>query len=351
MGDKRDVRPTLDASVDWPQFLQRLVAGLRAEGNPIADDPVVLDQMVAQAARVLADLGITGVTGPGFDRADVLAADSSQISEEIGAARAFARIHPLHSIRAAHVLFDATLPIVIRAGIDDIAVHVSALHRAIVGGIAQAALGYVDTLLLELRNTRIEERRRMSRELHDEIAHTVGRALVILETAEPVPSGGVLDAVCAAMRQALDEVRRFSGELRRTTDVHDIEVALCRYLSDHGLQDQVSVSVFGDPHLVPAAYGEEIYFTLREAVRNAVAHGGGGPVAVRVHIEPGGISAEVTDVGRGIDAAEDPPRGRGQGIPGMRERIELLQGSFSVTSSQGRGTRVAFHVPLAKQRR
>lgn len=342
----------------WPTVRDAFVVALRAAGNPIADSPMLLAQTIGQARRVVATL----VPGPDSDPADDLTDDpvddptddpvdddraDEDASRAIGAARALSKVHPLHSVRAAGVLFDVILPVVLArraaSGAEgEIPAIASRLHRLVMEGIGAAALYYVDTLFLELHNSRVDERRRISRELHDEVAHSMGRALYAVEDRGP---GATTDAARQRIQEALDDVRRLSGELRPAVDPAGLETALRRYIDDHGLEDRVTVMVSGDSARVPPSYGEEIYFTLREALRNAITHAEGAPVEIEIHVGADTLSARVTDRGPGVGARPSAP-GRGQGLLSMRERVELLRGEFSMTSRPHHGTCVSIEIPL-----
>jgi signal transduction histidine kinase len=85
----------------------------------------------------------------------------------------------------------------------------------------------------------------------------------------------------------------------------------------------------------------------REALRNAAVHAKPGRISLRVRFEPSEVSLEVADDGSGF-AAEREAGGQNRhfGIVGMRERVEKLNGVFSIVSHQGAGTRVVARAPL-----
>jgi len=92
--------------------------------------------------------------------------------------------------------------------------------------------------------------------------------------------------------------------------------------------------------------------TAQEALSNVLRHAGAESVWIRLSVAEGVLEAEIEDDGVGFDPAEvatPAASGRGLGILGMRERLDLVSGSVAVESSPGAGTRVLMRVPLGKE--
>lgn len=105
------------------------------------------------------------------------------------------------------------------------------------------------------------------------------------------------------------------------------------------------MDVRGDTKQVPPNLSEELYLILREATRNALSHAHATEIRVSIDISERCVIAAVTDNGRGfISATRSAPHGGG--LPSMAERVELLCGSFDLTSTPGRGTSVCLRLPL-----
>ncbi len=85
---------------------------------------------------------------------------------------------------------------------------------------------------------------------------------------------------------------------------------------------------------------------LREGVRNAVAHSGADSIVVESNISPREVTALVWDHGPGFETSVDVTEGIG--LSSMRERAELLNGSFEVISEPDRGTLVKVRLPLMR---
>jgi signal transduction histidine kinase len=84
----------------------------------------------------------------------------------------------------------------------------------------------------------------------------------------------------------------------------------------------------------------------QEALRNAARHAGARRVEIVLLHKLGTTSLEVSDDGRGFDVQRAEERRPGMGLFSMRERVALVNGRLTVTSSPGRGTRIVATVPL-----
>ena len=143
---------------------------LRDEAGPIVRNEAALEQTLVQARVVVAEI---------LSEADI-ATSTDEVTVALGTARAMAGVHPVHSVRAADLFYEVALPVItaqVGGGPLAAADLATRLHRAVSGRVTAGALGYVDTLIRELANTQILERQRVARELHDQIAHSIGVAL------------------------------------------------------------------------------------------------------------------------------------------------------------------------------
>jgi signal transduction histidine kinase len=89
-----------------------------------------------------------------------------------------------------------------------------------------------------------------------------------------------------------------------------------------------------------------LYRVAHEAVTNALRHGSPHRVDVRLDVEPGVVTLNVADDGRGFDVAEAEARRPGMGLFTMRERVALLDGQFEVRTRPGGGTCIRATIPL-----
>ncbi|MGH3754716.1 MAG: sensor histidine kinase, partial [Pseudonocardiaceae bacterium] len=146
-------------------------------------------------------------------------------------------------------------------------------------------------MLKTIRDSHRAELALLARDLHDHAAHAIGVAIQNLELHEvhadrdAAQAQEKLHRALDAMRQALDRVRHFSVELRTTVRPDELERALTEYLAANAERNfRTSVKVTGDTVMLPGQVCEEVYVTLREAIRNALVHSGTTQLDVTVGI-------------------------------------------------------------------
>jgi signal transduction histidine kinase len=191
--------------------------------------------------------------------------------------------------------------------------------------------------------------------LHDRAAHAIGVAIQNLELYEVHASKDVaraqekLHRAREAMRQALDSIRHFSATLRTTVRPEELEQALREYLQANAEGNVLtSVEVTGDTAMLPREVCAEVYFTLREAIHNALVHSGTTRLDVTIEISESQLHARVSDTGRGFSVEEATNAGKGLGLSSMRERVQLLGGQLRLSSLVGHGTTAEISVPLGR---
>jgi len=202
-----------------------------------------------------------------------------------------------------------------------------------------------------------EERVRIARELHDVVAHSVSVMVVqaaaarrVLDRGDPACTAEALRTIETTGRNALDELRRLLGVLREDQGQASTSpqptagdvAALVDQCREAGLD--VSLAVTGSPAELPAGVGLTVYRVVQEALTNVVKHAGPARVEVRVgYGDP--VAIEVVDDGRGAGGDAGLPTG-GQGLIGMRERVELFGGQLQVGPRPGGGFRVRASIPV-----
>lgn len=206
----------------------------------------------------------------------------------------------------------------------------------------------------EARHAIAEERARIARELHDVVAHGLsvivvqsGAAQRILDT-DTDGTRHALSQIELAARQSLTEMRQVLGVLRTeeadarrpASGADDIGqlVASCR---ENGLDVELWVS--GDVRSLPATVDTGIYRIAQEALTNVMKHGGPKAAAtVNLHYGDEFLHLTIVDDGRGA-AAEGSS---GHGLLGMRERVEVLDGTIRVGPVIGGGFEVDVTLPI-----
>jgi signal transduction histidine kinase len=194
-----------------------------------------------------------------------------------------------------------------------------------------------------------EERRRWSRELHDDTLQGLGALRLVLSAGRRSGSPETLrDAVDEAIAQLDDEIEGLRSLIRelRPAALDElgpgpaIEDLATRTSARHGVE--VVTDVLLDPERRHAPEVEiALYRIIQEALTNAVKHAGGERVAVEVAERDGVLHARVADDGGGFDPASADG---GFGLTGMRERVALLGGELAIASSE-RGTTVTAVLP------
>jgi PAS domain S-box-containing protein len=197
-----------------------------------------------------------------------------------------------------------------------------------------------------------EERRRISRELHDRVAHDIALVHQSLELYEalkerdPARASRRLELARKTVREALESTRNLAMELRHPEVPRGLEAALTHLLSDMVPPDVgCELSVEGDETLVPPEARTQLFLILREAIRNAVAHSGCGRLTVGLDITRERIVGSIGDDGSGF-APESAGSQDGGGLRSMAERAALLGGALGISSQPEGGTRVRVTVPL-----
>jgi signal transduction histidine kinase len=195
-----------------------------------------------------------------------------------------------------------------------------------------------------------EERRRLARELHDETGQALTSILLGLKRLED-SRGEDLSKAIAEVRehlvQTLQDVRRLAVELRpKALDDFGLEPALERLAT--GFSEQTGIEVELEARVegrLPSDVETVLYRIVQEALTNVVKHARASRVSILVTRKNGSVAAVIEDDGKGFDPTS--VREDGVGLLGMRERISLLEGRFSIESREGAGTTLVVEVPLA----
>jgi signal transduction histidine kinase len=203
-----------------------------------------------------------------------------------------------------------------------------------------------------------EERARIARELHDVVAHHVSVMVVQSAAArrilarDPGLATVALDVVETTGRQALVEMRRMLGLLRSDEPSDDLAPqptlerleGLIDQVRDAGLE--VELIVEGERRPLPAGIDVNAYRIVQEALTNVLKHAGKARATVRVRFDARHLALEITDDGRGAAAAILDAPGDGQGLVGMRERVQLHGGELLAGPRIQGGYRVAASLPI-----
>jgi two-component system sensor histidine kinase UhpB len=220
-----------------------------------------------------------------------------------------------------------------------------------VGALAGAFDDMLDRLEAERRDSarralgaQEDERRRIARELHDEVGQSLTASVLRIARVEPeVPPSAAreLEDIRNAVRATLEEVRALAANLRpEALDELGLPAAL-RQLAIEAERAGLVVdrSVDSDIRLSPERE-VVVYRIAQEALANVMRHARAERVELRFERVGGGARLRVADDGVGADTIK-----QGGGIRGMRERAVLAGGTVAVQSRRGAGTVVTLELP------
>jgi signal transduction histidine kinase len=200
----------------------------------------------------------------------------------------------------------------------------------------------------QLVNTQEEERRNLSRELHDHIAQVLTGLRMEL---------GRIERTSAAAGPAVVECKKLVDDMFRT--VRNLALGLRpSMLDDFGLQAAlewqardfmsryaitVDLKMDGDFDALPDKHRTCVYRIVQEAMTNCVRHAHARNIQIGVMAEGDRLHVSVQDDGIGLDPAH---RRKGLGLRGIEERVEELHGTMRISRESGRGTKLMVHLPL-----
>lgn len=334
-------------------ILRAYQEALEALGNPIVRDAVTVDQVMENATQILADVVESLRTG------QIRVGDAHKfLSQNIGMTRAADGVHPSDSLQAASVLFGIVLSATadcLGANTEEFSLFATvamALERSIGMRIRSAVVAYTSFLLNQVHEAQISERRRIARDLHDRLGHSINithrqlELFGVYQKHDPVKAFEKVECAHRAVLDTMRNLRAVTSDLYTVQPFKSLDTALLNYI-DCADTDGVDVRlrVNGDESWAPAAVLDEIFLVVREAVHNALNHAAPTTVVINVDITPHEIRGFVEDDGLGFDP-EVPPRSGGLGVASMRERVRLLNGALKIRSRAGQGTHIDFAVPL-----
>ena len=206
----------------------------------------------------------------------------------------------------------------------------------------------------------VEERRRIARDLHDSVSQALFSTVLHTRTAQKAlvneggsPSGRIgrsLDTIVDLTKAVQGEIRSLVFELRRDP-VHDgLVAALARHASGLGASDGLTIDVRGPgrPLALSRQAETQLFAISREALANVVRHAEASAAQIRVEARQGQVLVQITDNGRGCDAAGGHPGHFG--LDSMRSRAVEIGGRLTIASARGAGTVVRVRVPAETDR-
>jgi len=195
-----------------------------------------------------------------------------------------------------------------------------------------------------------EERRNLSRELHDDLGQAMSAMLMELGKLESAPTGPEdqqegLASVRRLAEENVGKVRNMALLLRPAMlDELGMVPALRWHAKEVARRTGLKVKMIADElnDDLPDSYRTCIYRVVQEALNNCVKHSKAGEVRVVIHRDGEGLSISVQDDGVGFDAEHN----KGLGLLGMMERVTVVGGRLHIESQPGRGTILSIFFPL-----
>jgi signal transduction histidine kinase len=190
------------------------------------------------------------------------------------------------------------------------------------------------------------ERNRLSRELHDTLAHTLSALAVQIDALMAVwkPSSGqaqeMLEKMLETTRRGLDETRRSLRNLRAAPlEEMGLALAIRSLAQDFAARNdlELELQVPEEINNLPPETEHGFYRVTQEALENTIRHAGAKQVRVSLAQDGSGLTLTVADDGRGFDTDSQAEEHQ-LGVQGMYERAELIGAELSVTSQVNEGT-------------
>ncbi|MFZ1747291.1 MAG: PAS domain S-box protein [Nitrospirales bacterium] len=209
----------------------------------------------------------------------------------------------------------------------------------------------------QLISAQEDERRRLSRELHDDMNQRL--AMVALEIDSVQRSLPESDPMQKTLHHLNDQVSALSDSvLHLAYQLHPsilddlgLVVALKSSIKEFSQWENIAVTFQPRdvPHILPQDIASCVYRVTQECLRNVAKHAEASQVFVEVVGLEAGLQLVITDNGKGFIPEAVRLGTHGLGLIGMKERIRVVQGTFEVKSSKGKGTTITAWMPLSSR--
>ena len=214
-------------------------------------------------------------------------------------------------------------------------------------------------LLRRLFSAQEEERKRISRELHDETCQVLtGLAYALEDTAEALPSPDLkphLERMHDLVNSALAEIHRIILDLRPTMLDHLGLVPALRWYAEAQLSElgiRFTIHEQGEPGRMPPAVETALFRVAQEAINNIARHSRATRADFVLDFAPGQVEIWIKDNGKGFDATtviSTSEHRRGLGLLGMEERMSAVGGRVTIRTTPGDGTTIQLLVPVKEE--
>ena len=201
-----------------------------------------------------------------------------------------------------------------------------------------------------------EERKRLSRELHDGIGQSIFSVLLGLEYLNPLiehEDGKIhVDNLRKTTKQILEEIRHMSVELRPAAlDDLGLAAAIKSYIKTFGetFGIQINFDFIGDKERLSPNIETALYRISQEALTNAAKYADTDRIDLSLCKKETEVVLKVTDYGKGFNMNELDGNNQGVGLYSMEERSTMLNGTFHIQSELGKGTEIEVRIPRTRE--
>ena len=218
--------------------------------------------------------------------------------------------------------------------------------------IARSELERNERVLRKLIDVQEHEKQFLCHEFHDGPIQYAVAAHMLLQGLQrsfpPGPQAEACGSALALVKECIDEGRRVIRGIRPALlDDCGLVAALEDLTSPGDGQPRVRIDLAGDLDSLPEALQITVYRVCQEAMSNVRRHSGATSVDVTVHRRDTDVLLVVHDDGAGFDTEADSTQGFG--LMGMRQRVRLAGGTFTVESSPGQGTTISARLPVRSE--
>lgn len=214
-------------------------------------------------------------------------------------------------------------------------------------------------LAIRIIKAQEDERRRIAREMHDGPAQAMSNVVIKAEICEKLATVDMEKALAElkglkdVVRSCLREVRRIIYDLRpMSIDDLGLVPTLRKYIENFSQQNslRIELKIFGEePQIKDSNIILTVFRVVQESLNNIRKHADATSVSVQLECMDGSLTVRIKDDGNGFDLShlEEPSAdgSGGIGVLGMKERVELMEGSFHIDSTIGAGTTVRVQLP------
>lgn len=216
----------------------------------------------------------------------------------------------------------------------------------------EAQLRELGTRLLQAQE---EERRRISRDLHDDVMQRMGALTLELyglassTSLQDVTLQSQLTSCGASAEQLTTDLQRIAHQLHPSAlEFGGLETAVRDHVNEFATRTGISAELMTHkvPKNIPLDQATCLYRVLQEGLQNVQKHAEATTVLVRLLRTGRGVGLCIHDDGRGIENSDGAARRRGLGLTSMAERVGMLNGTFRILANQNGGTELHAWVPL-----